>query len=234
MLKLDSTFPREAISWRPQHVSNGKALALAYIDARDVTGRLDAVCGPFGWQSEHYDCGGGRMACKIGIYAPGEGTAGDKYGQWIWKSDGAGGTQIEADKGAFSDSFKRAAVQWGVGRYLYDFGATWVPCETYEKNGKEVFKKFTDDPWKFMKPKKAGQGLHGPLTMTELGKRLRTMAGELFDIEDLGSLETYLAAEKAVLAQCERDLPDWFFGRGDSKGLEETIADKQKELKSGV
>lgn len=225
MLKLDSTFPREAVSWRPQHVANGKALALAYIDARDVTGRLDAVCGPFGWQSEHCDCGGGRMGCKIGIYSK-------EARQWIWKSDGAGGTKVESDKGAFSDSFKRAAVQWGIGRYLYDFGATWVPCETYEKNGKDVFKKFTDDPWNFVKGKKKDSTLHGPLTYTELQKRLKTMAGEIFDIEDLGSLEKFLDGEKKVLAQCERDLPNWFFGNEDSKGLEQTIADKQKELKT--
>ena len=229
-MKLDSTFPREAISWRAQSVSNGKALALAYIDARDVMERLDAVCMPSGWQSEHYDCGSGRMACKIGIFQ----KHGD-YGNWVWKSDGAGGTKVEADKGAFSDSFKRAAVQWGVGRYLYDMGAPWVPCEV-GPNGK--FKSFKVSPWTLVKPGKTPQTLHGPLTYTELQQRLKTMAGEIFDIEDLGSLEKYLDAENKVIAQCERDLPNWFFGIQDDddmrKGLEQTIIEKQKELKNGV
>jgi len=233
MIKLDSNFPREAIHWRAQSVSNGKALALAYIDARDVMERLDAVCGPSGWQSEHYDCGSGRMACKIGIYIQDEmATAGERqYGQWVWKSDGAGATKIEGDKGAFSDAFKRSAVMWGVGRYLYDLGATWVPCEVLQTPGKPKFKKFTDNPWNFVKPGKTPATMHGPLTMTDLGKKLRTMSGEIFDIEDLGSLEAFLESEKKVIAQCERDLPNWFFGAGESKGLETTIIEKQKELK---
>ena len=130
-IKLDSTFARESIRWRAQSVYSGKALALAYIDARDVMERLDAVCGPSGWQCDHYDAGSGRMACKIGIFQ----KHGD-YGNWVWKSDGAGATKIEGDKGAFSDAFKRSAVMWGVGRYLYDVGATWVPCCPLEKNGK--------------------------------------------------------------------------------------------------
>jgi hypothetical protein len=43
---LAAEFPRDVVSWRAQTVSkNGdKALALAYIDARDVMRRLDDVC----------------------------------------------------------------------------------------------------------------------------------------------------------------------------------------------
>jgi hypothetical protein len=43
-------------------------------------------------------------------------------GNWIWKWDGAGETDIEGEKGSFSDSFKRAAVSWGIARDLYDSG----------------------------------------------------------------------------------------------------------------
>ncbi len=223
MLKLDSTFPRESIRWRAQSVSNGKALALAYIDARDVMERLDAVCEPSGWQSEHYDCGSGRMACKIGIFQ----KHGD-YGNWVWKSDGSGDTQFEAEKGAFSGAFKRAAVMWGVGRYLYDIIPPWVPCKL---NANDKFKEFTEDPWKHVRPGKTLQTLHGPLTMTELGKRLRTMAGEIYDIEDPGSLERYREVEKPVIDQCERDLPNWFFGTAEQKGLEQTFEEKANELR---
>lgn len=62
----------------------------------------------------------------------------------VTKSDGAGDTQVEGDKGAISDAFKRAAVKFGVGRYLYDMEAVYVKCETH-KDGK--FKSFSEDPW---------------------------------------------------------------------------------------
>jgi hypothetical protein len=67
---------------------------------------------------------------------------------WVRKSDGAGETQVEGEKGAISDALKRAAVKWGIGRYLYDLDSPWVPCETYQGNdGKARFKRFTADPW---------------------------------------------------------------------------------------
>jgi len=47
-------------------------------------------------------------------------------GEWIWRSDGAGDTQFEADKGAISDALKRASVSFGVGRHLYDLPSIWV------------------------------------------------------------------------------------------------------------
>lgn len=94
-------------------------MALAYIDARDVMERLDAVCGPGGWQCS-YPHANGKTVCSIGI------KVGD---EWIWKANGAGDTDFEAEKGALSDAFKRAAVMWGIGRYLYDVASPWVLIE---------------------------------------------------------------------------------------------------------
>ncbi len=122
-------------------------MALAYIDARDVMRRLDEVCGPDGWQDEYTETPKGRVICQIGI------CVNTELDKWVWKSDGAGDTDVEGDKGAISDAFKRAAVKWGIGRYLYDMPAPWVPCETF--NGK--WKKWTDDPWKYVKPSRTIQ-----------------------------------------------------------------------------
>lgn len=140
---LHRPFPAHAVSWRAQLVTNARgggfaALALAYIDARDVMERLDHVCTPVHWQSEHFDAGNGRLGCRIGIFID---------GMWVWKSDGAGETDIEAEKGAFSGALKRAAVSWGIGRYLYEMGNVWVPCDAAEVQGKLKFKKFLADPW---------------------------------------------------------------------------------------
>lgn len=52
-----------------------------------------------------------------------------ELGQWIDKTDGAEDSDIEAVKGGLSDAFKRAAVKWNIGRYLYSFNTVWVAAE---------------------------------------------------------------------------------------------------------
>jgi hypothetical protein len=142
--ELAADFPTEAVHWRAQSVTKegDKAMALAYIDARNVMDRLDAVCGPANWQDSYTETPKGRLICTLSINVD---------GVWISKSDGAGDTDVEGDKGAISDALKRAAVKWGVGRYLYDMPTPWVPCESYEKNGKRYWKKWTADPWNFVR-----------------------------------------------------------------------------------
>lgn len=120
---LAAPFPADRVSWRIGQVrqtDNGpRAKALAYIDARDVMERLDTVCGPQGWQRA-YPHANGKTVCSIGIKLDDE---------WVWKADGAGDSDIEAEKGALSDAFKRAAVSWGIGRYLYGIPSPWVAVE---------------------------------------------------------------------------------------------------------
>lgn len=125
---LAAPFPAKDVHWRAGATTGdgAKCMPLAYIDARDVMERLDDVCGPGGWQSKYPWNQASKLCCEIGIKIGGE---------WLWKSNGAGDTAYEADKGAFSDAFKRAAVCWGVGRYLYYVPNVWVPCE---KRGKTV------------------------------------------------------------------------------------------------
>jgi hypothetical protein len=129
---LEAPFATETISWRVGSTNRkkfdaGKAQqrkgqALAYIDARDVMDRLDGVMVIAGWQARYPDAGNGKTCCEIGLYLD---------GQWIWKGDGAGDTNMEGDKGAFSDALKRAAVRWGIGRYLYDLRAPWLVLDEW-------------------------------------------------------------------------------------------------------
>jgi len=139
--ELSAPFPPDAIHWRAQTVTKDgdKALALAYLDARDVQDRLDAVCGPANWRDSYVETPKGRTICTLEIRVDGE---------WIGKSDGAGDTDVEGEKGSISDALKRAAVKWGIGRYLYDLGNVWAPCESYEidDRGKKRMK------WKKWKP----------------------------------------------------------------------------------
>lgn len=125
--KLAAPFDPVIVSWRlgPTNRDKTKGMALAYIDARDVMRRLDEVCGPENWQDEYPWSDGKRVVCRIGIKI-GYTQPGQYPDEWIWKADGAGDTDTEGEKGALSDAFKRAAVKWGIGRYLYDVDSPWV------------------------------------------------------------------------------------------------------------
>lgn len=127
--ELKKPFAPEAISWRlgSTNKEKTKGMALAYIDARDVMKRMDDVCGHL-WQVEYVPMPNGTCCCRIGIFI------GD---EWIWRSNGslnvADSEKADAkemsEKGSYSDAFKRAAVLWGVGRYLYDLDSPWVEIE---------------------------------------------------------------------------------------------------------
>jgi hypothetical protein len=123
---LAAPFPPDIVSWRVGATTGDKSkgMALAYIDARDVMERLDRVVGPENWQCE-YPHAGVKTVCSIGIKV---------FGEWVWKADGGGDTDHEAEKGALSDAFKRAAVKWGIGRYLYDLDSPWVAIEQKGKS----------------------------------------------------------------------------------------------------
>ena len=120
MDKLKAPFPEKHLRWRVGACTKDKSkgIALAYIDSRDVMKRLDDVMGPENWQDRYPWSDGSRIVCEIGLRIDGE---------WLWKANGAGDTQVEAEKGAFSDALKRSAVMWGIGRYLYLLPNVWVP-----------------------------------------------------------------------------------------------------------
>lgn len=144
---LKAPFPVDSLSWRIGNKTNWdkkekrpidktkpvKAQMLVYIDARDVQDRLDEVCG-CSWSNNLKEVSG-RMICEITING-------------ITKSDGAGDTDFEGEKGGISDAFKRSAVMWGVGRYLYNAKnfPTWIEYKendtdfTIVKRAKEELK----------------------------------------------------------------------------------------------
>lgn len=133
---LKAPFTPKKISWRLGSTNGDKTkgMALAYIDARDVQDRLDEVCGLDGWQCRYIPMHDKKTVCEIGILVTRRHGTPDGLGrayeaEWVWKADGAGDSDVEAEKGALSDAFKRAAVKWGIGRYLYDLDSPWVAIE---------------------------------------------------------------------------------------------------------
>lgn len=114
--KLKEPFPAKDIEWRIQQAGStkdGKAWAkvLAYVTNRAIMNRLDDVCGQGNWKNEYREWIGGSVLCGLSIKQDGE---------WVTKWDGADLTDFEATKGGLSGAMKRAAVQWGIGRYLYN------------------------------------------------------------------------------------------------------------------
>jgi hypothetical protein len=137
---LCEPFPIEEISWRvgptnERRVKPGEKVRgqpLCYVNARTVMDRLDSVCGFDGWQCSYSAGGGASIVCNIGIRVAGE---------WVWKADGAGASDTEPEKGMLSDAFKRAAVRWGVGRYLYEIDAPWIDLDERKNIRKEDHQK---------------------------------------------------------------------------------------------
>jgi hypothetical protein len=175
---LAAEFPRDAVHWRAQTMTaaGDKALALAYIDARDVMDRLDEVCGPDAWQDSYTETAKGRVICTISIRMADD--------TWVAKADGAGDTDVEGDKGGLSDAFKRAAVKWGIGRYLYRLPTVWAPCEHRESNGKKYWKAWKGSPWDAMRGGPAPKPKPDPTPDTPTGPindRTRDWLASLID-----------------------------------------------------
>lgn len=123
--RLAEPFDASDIDWKPGTVTRDKSkgLAMAYLTSRAVQERLDAVCGPADWRNEFREGPGGGILCGLSVYVErGDGAP----GEWVTKWDGADNTAVEAVKGGLSGAMKRAAVQWGIGRYLYELPAQWV------------------------------------------------------------------------------------------------------------
>ena len=99
---------------------------LLYKNARVDMALLDEVVGVGNWQREHIILGN-DIYCRLGIWNK-------ELNQWVWKTDAGSSGTIEEEKSKASDSFKRAATNFGLGRCLYTAPFVWIV--TKDKNGK--------------------------------------------------------------------------------------------------
>lgn len=111
--ELQKPFPAKYVQWRAGSTTKdkGRALALAYVDARHYQQRLDRLFGA-GWEVE-FAMGQNGVVCQLTILGKTRGDVGDN------------GKRNPATSAA-SQAFKRACAQWGLGRYLYFVDAGWV------------------------------------------------------------------------------------------------------------
>lgn len=101
---------------------NSKALFLLYKDARADMTILDECVGCMNWKREHTR---DNQNCIVSIYDP------DKN-EWVSKEDTGVESFTEKEKGLASDSFKRACVNWGIGRELYTSPNIWIQANQGE------------------------------------------------------------------------------------------------------
>ena len=101
-----------------------KVNLLLYKNARVDMKILDELFTPFGWKRTHKLIGD-RLYCQVEVWDA-------EKKEWICKEDVGVESNTEAEKGQASDSFKRACVNWGIGRELYT-----APRISIELNDKE-------------------------------------------------------------------------------------------------
>ena len=84
---------------------------LLYKNARVDMKIMDELFTPMGWTRTHKLIGD-RLYCQVAVWDA-------EKKEWICKEDVGVESNTEAEKGQASDSFKRACVNWGIGRELY-------------------------------------------------------------------------------------------------------------------
>lgn len=91
--------------------TSASVIYLLYKDARCDMAILDETVGAENWKREH-SVVNNNLFCKVSIYN-------ESIKEWISKEDVGVESYSEKEKGQASDSFKRACVNWGIGRELY-------------------------------------------------------------------------------------------------------------------
>jgi hypothetical protein len=125
---LAAPFDETEVKFKPQAVKGNRALALAYVDVRAIMDRLDNVLGVENWQDRYQLLPDNSVMCRLRL------RIGER---WITKSD-VGGPSEQPDggdrlKAAFSDALKRAAVKFGIGRYLYRLPQQWADYDPQKR-----------------------------------------------------------------------------------------------------
>ena len=122
------TLKAEEIDCRVSQIASNWLTLLLYKDARCDMNILDELVGAMNWKREHLR---DNANCKVSIYD------GDKN-EWVSKEDTGTESFSEAEKGLASDSFKRACVNWGIGRELYTAPSIFIlPRKDMVKKGKD-------------------------------------------------------------------------------------------------
>lgn len=189
--RLSKPFPQGDLEYRigEMRKDGTSATVFVYITARALRERLNEVCGPFNWQTHIYVPQPGTYICELSIRDP-------ETKEWITKTDGADGSNMEAVKGGLSDAQKRAGYSWGIGEYLYEADRVWMPVVTMENA--TPTQKISPD-WKYFQSK-AGAGYFRIPSTKQLG-----LAQKVENQEEKGQADSKKAEDKKPEAGKKED-----------------------------
>lgn len=172
--QLKDPFDPRLVKWR----QGGGGTTLAYIDARDVMKRLDTVMGVANWQDKYIEVNGGFI-CELSLLID---------GNWITKSNGAGNTKIDPLKGGISSALKRAAVEWGIGRYLY-----YIPKDLHRsdpENWPTIFLPGAPENWEDIAEMEAEEGTGIDAELESIVKKeILDLIGQITSVESQADLD---------------------------------------------
>lgn len=118
----------DEIDVRVQSQKQNGLILLLYKNARVDMDILDETFGKFGWQRKH-EFKDGKLYCTVSVWD-------SEKQMWISREDVGTESNTEAEKGQASDSFKRANVNFGIGRELYTSPFIWINAKDYELDNK--------------------------------------------------------------------------------------------------
>lgn len=125
----------DEIECRINQINERGLTLLLYKDARCDMNILDETVGAMNWSRRHTR---DNANCVVSIYD-------EEKNEWVTKEDTGTESNTEKEKGLASDSFKRACVNWGIGRELYTAPFIYVPAidrdnnanyKSYQKNNR--------------------------------------------------------------------------------------------------
>ena len=165
--RLAARFEANQVKRRPQ---GGRYIH--YITGRTVMNRLDDVLGPENWW-DLYTPHENSVYCRLTIRMP--------DGSTLTKCDAGGyagmDDQGDDDKSGYSDAFKRAAVKFGVGRYLYRDGVPEFVRAVLGETGGQPGQQ--DRPRPSPSPRPQGNGSGTPRTGKALFAWLRVQGDKI-------------------------------------------------------
>lgn len=126
-MNMFRTLTAREIECRAQQIKENGLVLLLYKDARCDQNILDETVGAMNWKRSHSR---DNANCTVSLWDEGK-------KEWIAKEDTGTESNTEAQKGLASDSFKRACVNWGIGRELYTAPFIWISSDRckIEKKG---------------------------------------------------------------------------------------------------
>lgn len=224
--RLQEKFKLKDIEWRVQ--TTGKkndgslwALIVPYLTNRSIQQRLDDVCGAGNWKNEIIPIEKGFI-CGISIFL---------NGQWVTKYDGAPMTDIEPIKGGISDSMKRSAVQWGMGRQLYEFPKVYADVSSERKQGYE-YQKTKDGVMYWKVPREYATEEEKPMPKPQPKPVDKSaLDGKIYELRsflDLASPESKPHIQRAIEQRNEKAIDDFLTKAKEKK------ATLEKEQQNGL